>query len=151
VVLSLLGIGGGFVVLYGLLSSQRFEAWTKLFLATTVATTVTGFLFPFHGVQPAHVVGIVSLIALTIAVLARYRFHLAGSWRRGYVITATMALYLNVFVLIVQLFQKVPALRALAPTQTESPFQIVQLTILVIFVALTFRAAIGFEKTRRAA
>src|SRR5438876_10040016 len=110
VVLSLVGIGSGFVVVYGLLASKRFEGWTKRFLITTVATSVTGFLFPVHQFLPSHAVGILSLIVLTLAILARYRYHLAGGWRRTYVITALMALYFNFFVLIVQLFLKVPSL-----------------------------------------
>jgi hypothetical protein len=143
--ISLIGIGSGLVVLYGLLTSRRLDSWTKLFLATTAATSLTGFLFPVHALLPAHIVGIISLVVLTIAILARYRFRLAGGWRRGYVIAAVIALYLNVFVLIVQLFEKVPSLKALAPTQSEPPFQIAQLVILIIFVALGFRAAIKFE------
>jgi hypothetical protein len=141
VAISLVGIGAGLVVLYGLLTSQRFEGWTKLFLTTTAATSLSGFLFPFHTFLPSHAVGIVSLIVLAIAILARYQFGLAGAWRRGYVVAAVIALYLNLFVLVVQLFQKVPALRTLAPTQSEPPFQIVQVTILLIFVVLGFRAS----------
>src|ERR1700738_4414391 len=97
VVLSLVGIGSGIVVLYGLLASKRFDGWTTLFLATTVATSVTGFLFPVNQFLPSHGVGIVSLIVLAIAILARHRFRLAGGWRRTYAITAVIALYLNVF------------------------------------------------------
>ena len=135
VVLSLIGIGSGFVVLFGLLASKQ-SRWTALFLSTTVATSVTGFLFPFHGFLPSYAVGILSLIVLALAILALYRFHLAGSWRTTYVVTAVIALYFNVFVLIAQLFQKVPALRTLAPTQSEPPFQLTQLVVLVLFVVL---------------
>jgi hypothetical protein len=145
VVLSLVGIGAGFVVVYGLLTSRRFDGWTMLFLATTIATSVTGFFFPFKEFLPSHAVGIISLFILAIAVLARYRFGLAGGWRRTYVITAVIALYLNVFVLIVQLFLKVPPLRAIAPTQTEPPFKIAQLAALVVFTVLTIRAALKFR------
>lgn len=145
VILSLIGIGAGFVVLYGLLTSQRFDGWTLLFLSTTIATSVTGFLFPFKEFLPSHAVGILSLIILAIACLARYRFGMAGGWRRTYVITAMIALYLNVFVLIVQLFRKVPALEALAPTQTEPPFKIAQLAALVAFIGLTVFAALKFR------
>src|SRR5258708_29945627 len=98
VVLSLVGIASGFVVVYGLLNSKRFDGWTAVFLATTVATSVTGFMFPFHQFLPSHAVGILSLIVLAIAILARYRFHLLGGWGRTYVITAAIALYFNVFV-----------------------------------------------------
>ncbi len=141
VAISLAGIGAGLVVLYGLLTQKRFDGWTKLFLWTTVATSATGFLFPVHNFMPGHAVGIISLVVLTLAILARYRYH----WRRTYVITGMIALYLNVFVLVVQLFQKVPALKELAPTQSEPPFQIAQLVTLLIFATLTTWAAIKFK------
>jgi hypothetical protein len=145
VVLSLVGIGSGLAVAYGLLTSKRLDGWTTVFLTTTVATSVTGFMFPVHHFLPSHGVGIVSLIVLAIALLARYRFGLAGGWRGTYVITAMIALYLNVFVLIVQLFRRVPALKEIAPTQSEPPFQIAQLTVLVVFAVLAIRAAIKFH------
>src|SRR6202521_1743052 len=122
VVLSLIGIFSGFVVVFGLLAGKRLDGWTALFLVTTVATSVTGFLFPFHKFLPSHATGIISMVALTVAVLARYVRHLDGAGRRTYVISAMIALYLNVFVLIAQAFQKVPALKAAAPTQSEPPF-----------------------------
>jgi hypothetical protein len=136
VVLSLVGIGAGFVVLAGLFASKRLDGWTALFLATTVATSVTGFGFPFEHVLPSHVVGVVSLVVLAAAILARYARHLAGAWRWIYVVGAVVALYLNVFVLIVQLFLKVPALKAMAPTQSEPPFLIAQLVVMVLFLVL---------------
>ena len=115
VALSLIGIFSGLVVLYGLLTANRMNGWTMLFLVTTVATSVTGFGFPFHGFTPAINLGIISLVVLTPTIVARYAFHLAGSWRWIYVVGAVLALYFNVFVLVAQLFQKVPALHALAP------------------------------------
>ena len=145
VVLSLVGIGSGLVVLYGLLTAKPLDGWTKIFLTTTVATSVTGFLLPFHGFTPAIGVGLVSLTILVVAILARYRFRLAGAWRRTYVITSVIALYLNVFVLIVQLFMKVPPLNAIAPTQSEPPFQITQVAVLILFVVLGVRAAMKFR------
>src|SRR5437899_2981129 len=145
VLLSLVGIGSGFVVIFGLLTSKRLDGWTALFLATTVATSVTGFGFPFHRLLPSHIVGIISLVVLAVAILARYRFHLAGAWRPTYVVSAAVALYLNVFVLVAQLFAKVPGLKALAPTQSEPPFLIVQVIVLAAFIALTIRAAIRFR------
>jgi hypothetical protein len=145
VVLSLIGIGSGFVVLYGLLTSKRLDGWTMVFLTTTVATSVTGFLFPVHHFLPSHAVGLLSLIALAIAILARYRFQLAGHWRRTYVITAVIALYFNVFVLIVQLFLKVPSLKEIAPTQSEPPFQMAQLVALILFGLFAVRAAMKFH------
>jgi hypothetical protein len=144
VVLSLVGIAAGFAVVYGLLSS-RVHGWTNLFIWTTVATSVTGFFFPFHKFLPSHGVGILSLIVLAFAILALYRFRLAGGWRRTYAITAVIALYFNVFVLVVQLFLKVPSLNALAPTQSEPPFQIAQGIVLIVFVVLGIRAAMKFR------
>ena len=145
VAISLIGIVSGFVVMVGLIRGRRFNRWTALFLVSTVATSVTGFFFPFHGFTPAIIVGIISLVLLAAAIFARYARSLAGSWRWIYVVTAMTSLYLNVFVLIVQLFQKVPALKALAPTQTEPSFLVTQLTTLVIFIALTILAAIRFR------
>jgi hypothetical protein len=152
VVLSLIGIFAGFFVVLGLLTSKRLDGWTALFLASTVATSVTGFFCPFRGITPADVFGILSLIVLPVAMFARYGRNLAGGWRRTYVVTAMIGLYLNVFVLIAQLFDKVPALKALAPTKSEPRFKVTQLVVLVLFVALTFAAAIRFrdEPTRTA-
>jgi hypothetical protein len=146
VVISLVGILSGSVVLFGLIAGKSFDRWTVLFLVTTVATSVTGFMFPFHKLLPSHVVGVISLVVLAIAIYARYSRHLAGGWRRTYVISSVIALYLNVFVLVVQLFEKVPALNALAPTQSEAPFKITQLVVLAIFVVLGIFAARGFRE-----
>ncbi|MGB0122147.1 MAG: hypothetical protein WA419_20490 [Silvibacterium sp.] len=145
VALSLIGIASGLVVLFGMLSSKRLDGWTRIFLVTTIATSVTGYFFPVHKLLPSHIVGFISLIALTLAWIARYRRQLAGGWRLTYVITAVVALYLNVFVLVVQLFLKVPSLKALAPTQTEPPFKITQLVVLVLFAVLGFIAAKKFR------
>lgn len=145
VVISLAGILTGLVVLIGLISGRRFNGWTAWFLVTTAATTATGFLFPFHGITPAIIVGIISLFLLAVAIFARYFRRFVGSWRTIYVVSAMIALYLNVFVLIVQLFQKVPSLKALAPTQTEPPFLVAQISTLLIFVLLTIAAAIRFR------
>jgi len=145
VIISLIGIISGLVFLYGLLTSRRSEGSTTLFLTTTVATSVTGFLFPVHHFLPAHVIGIISLILLGIAIPARRTFHLEGPWGRIFAGTSVTALYLNVFVLIVQLFRKVPALKALAPTQSEAPFQITQLAILLLFIVLGTMATVRFR------
>lgn len=145
VLLSLVGIGAGFIVVYGLLVSKFFDGWSKLFLITTLATSVTGFFFPFHGFKPSHVFGILSLVLLAFAFAALYRFHLAGGWRRTFAITSVIALYLNVFILIVQLFLRVPLLRALAPTQAEPPFKIAHLTALLLFTFLGVRAGMKFH------
>lgn len=145
VVLSLIGILSGFVVVAGLLTAKRLDGWTALFLSTTVLTSVTGFFFPFHRFLPSHAVSILSLIVLPVAILARYTFRLAGAWRRIYVVTAMVALYFNVFVLVVQLFLKVPALKAMAPTQSEPPFKVAQLGVFVLFLGLTILAIIKFR------
>jgi hypothetical protein len=115
-------------------------------LLTTVATSVTGFFFPFHGVTPGIVVGILSLILLAVAIVGRYRRHLAGGWRKTYVITSVIALYFNVLVLIVQLFEKVPSLHALAPKGSEPPFLVTQVIVMVIFIALGIAAVKGFRE-----
>ena len=145
VLLSLVGIGAGFIVVYGLLTSNRYDRWTATFLATTTATSVTGFFFPVHHFMPSHGVGIVSLILLGFAITARYRRGLAGSWRKIYAVTSVLALHLNFFVLVVQSFMKVPWLKALAPTQTEPPFAITQLIVLLTFITLAVLAAKKFR------
>ena len=145
VVISLIGIASGFVVLGGLLESRRQERTTGLFLATTVATSATGFLFPFERFLPSHAFAVLSLVLLAVAIYARYSAHLAGGWRPAYVVTALTSQYLNVFVLVVQLFQKVPALKALAPTQSEAPFAVTQLALLVAFVGVTTLAVRRFH------
>ena len=145
VIISLIGIGSGFAVLLGMFSSKRLDGLTGLFLLTTVLTSVTGFGFPFEHLLPSHKVGIISLVMLAIAILARYSFHMVGKWRWIYVVTAVLALYLNVFVLVVQSFRRVPALHAMAPTQSEPPFAIAQGIVLVIFIVLTIFAAKRFH------
>jgi hypothetical protein len=145
VAVSLVGIGSGLVVLFGLLRNLRFPGWTALFLATTVLTSVTGFGFPVAHFLPSHGVGILSLIALVGAIVALYQFHLKGGWRRTFVICSMVALYFNCFVLVVQSFEKMPALKTLAPTQTEPPFAIVQLVVLALFVGAGIQAAKRFR------
>jgi len=145
VVISLIGIVSGLVVTFGLLRSERREGWTVIFLATTVATSVTGFLFPFHKLLPSHILGVISLLLLVFAIAGRYKFNLAGAWRRIYSVTAVLSLWLNVFVLIAQLFMKVPALHPLAPTGSEPPFLIAQTAVMVIFFLLAILAAKNFR------
>ena len=145
VLISLVGIGSGLIVMFGFLTGRQLNRMTVIFLVTTELTSVTGFGFPFDHLLPSHIVGIISLVVLAVAIPARYVFHLAGAWRWIYVVTAAVALYLNIFVLIVQLFEKVPALKALAPTQKEPPFLVVQLVVMAIFVVLTIVAAKRFH------
>jgi hypothetical protein len=146
VVLSLIGIFAGLVVLAGMFRSRRLSGWTALFLATTVLTSVTGFFFPFERLLPSHVVGIISLVVLAVALWALYVRHLAGAARWIYVSTAVLALYLNVFVAVVQAFLKIPFLKALAPTQAEPPFVIAQGAVLVLFVVLGILAVRSFHR-----
>jgi hypothetical protein len=141
VVLSLVGIASGFIVVYGLLTGKRLDIWNAIFLVFTVLTSLTGFLFPFHHLLPSHVVGILSLVVLAVAIVARYPQHMRGAWGRVYAVSAMLALYLNVFVLVVQAFLKVPALKAAAPTQQEPPFLIAQSAVIALFVVLTIVAA----------
>jgi len=144
VIISLLGIASGFVVMADMIDAAPIDGWTPFFLATTIATSVTGFLFPFERLLPSHVFGIVSLVVLGLATYGLYGAHLVGSWSWIYVATAVFAQYLNFFVLIVQLFQKVPALRAHAPTQTETPFKVAQAVALVAFIAAGVVAGMRF-------
>ena len=148
VLLSLVGIATGFVVVFGLITAKRLDRWTALFFATTVATSLTGFLFPFHKFLPSHVIGIISLITLVIALVARYIRHLTGAWRWIYAVNVVISLYLNVFVLIAQLFQKIPALKAVAPTQSEPPFLITQLVVMALFIVLGIVAVKRFHVER---
>jgi hypothetical protein len=145
VVISLVGIATGFVVVYGLLNANGLSTWTAIFLATTVLTSVTGFFFPFEKLLPSHIVGVISLVVLAPTLLALYAFHLAGPWRRVYVVGAVVALYLNTFVGVVQAFLKIRPIASLAPTQSEPPFLIAQLLILAIFVGLGVLAVRSFR------
>ncbi len=145
VTLSLIGIATGFIVLFGLLKDKLLSPWNGLFLLTTVLTSVTGFGFPNTKVTPGIVLGVLSLIALAIALFALYGRRLSGGWRRTYAIAAMIAQYFNVFVLIAQLFEHVPALHALAPTGTEAPFKIAQLLLLILFIVLITGAAKKFR------
>jgi hypothetical protein len=145
VIISLVGIGSGLIVIFGMLSSKKLNGLTALFLLMTVLTSVTGFMFPFTQVTPGIKVGVISLVILLIAILARYSFHMAGKWRWIYVVTAIIAEYLNVFVLVVQSFEKVPTLHAMAPTGAEPPFLIAQLVVMAIFIALTIFAVKKFH------
>jgi hypothetical protein len=145
VIISLIGIGSGLIVLFGMLNGKLLSPWNGLFLLTTILTSVTGFFFPYTKLTPGIILGILSLIALAIALYALYAGHLSGGWRRTYAITALVALYFNVFVLVAQLFEKVPAIHALAPTQTEPPFKIAQLLLLILTIVLITLAAKKFR------
>lgn len=143
--ISLIAIGSGLIVLFGMFNARRLDRLTALFLLTTVLTSVTGYGFPFVHVTPGDIVGAISLVLLAFAILARYPMHMAGKWRAIYVITAVVALYLNCFVLVVQSFLKVPALHALAPKGNEPAFLVAQLVLMALFIVLGIRAAKGFH------
>jgi hypothetical protein len=145
VVISLLGIVAGFVVIFGMFTGDPMDGWTAFFLATTVATSVTGFMFPLRKLLPSHIVGIVSLAVLGLAIYARYGARSAGSFAWIYVVSAVLAQYLNFFVLVVQSFQKVPALKNLAPTQTETPFKIAQGVALLAFIGIAVKAVLALN------
>ena len=143
VLLSLIGIFSGLVVLFGLCTANPMNGWTLLFLATTLATSVTGFFFPIHGFTPGLGVGTLSIFILAVTIVARYGFHLAGAWRWLYVVGAVAALYFNSFVLVVQAFLKIPLLHALAPTGSGPIFALAQ------GVALAFYLVTGYVAVKR--
>jgi len=145
VAISLIGIITGFIAVFGMIAGKRLNGLTAIFLVTTALTSITGFLFPFHGVTPGIILGILSLLVLVVAIPARYVKHLEGAWRKTYAITATIALYFNVFVLIAQLFAKVPALHAIAPKGNEPPFLVSELVVMALFIVLAVAAAIKFH------
>ncbi len=145
VVLSLIGIVAGLVVAGGLVAGKRLDGWTGVFLLTTVLTNVTGFGFPFVTFLPSHAVAILSLVVLLFVIVARYWKDLVGAWHGVYVVGSVLALYLNVFVLINQLFLRLPALLASAPTQKEPPFVVTQLVVLALFIWLGRAALKGFR------
>jgi hypothetical protein len=147
VLLSLIGIASGLVVLSGLLTANPMKSWTLLFLVTTLATTLTGFLFPFGGFTPALGVGVLSTLILLVTLAARYRFQMVGACCWIYVVGALLAQYLNSFVLVVQSFLKIPALHALAPAGTEPPFAAAQGVVLLFYVVTGFLAVRRFHPT----
>lgn len=145
VLVSLIGIFAGLVVVGGLIAGRRLDSWISMFLVTTLLTNITGFFFPFVQLLPSHILGGISLLVIPLALFAYYAKHLAGGWRRTFVIASVVALYFNVFVLIVQLFSKFPLLIATAPTQKEPPFAITHLIVLALFIWLGRAAVKGFR------
>lgn len=138
VIISLVGIVSGLVVVWGMLGNRKPAGWTAIFLVTTVLTSVTGFPIPPFGIDPPRIIGILSLVLLAAAILGYYVFHLRGAWRWIYVVTAVIALYLNVFVFVIQAFQKLSFLQPLAPTQSEPPFVAAQVLVVALFAVLGF-------------
>jgi hypothetical protein len=157
VIISVIAIVSGILAALGMLSARLMPGMTTLFLILTVATSVTGFMFPtpvdaprvIGSLDPPKVIGVISLIFLALAILALYSYKLAGSWRGIYVISAIIALYFNGFVLVVQSFQKIAFFHALAPTQKEPPFAVAQAILLVLFVGLGIAAFRKFRPLSR--
>lgn len=147
VIISLIAIISGIVVMFGFLGSKRMPEMTGIFLLFTILTSATGFLFPFEKLLPSHMIGILSLVLLAIACIALYGMKLSGPWRWIYVVTAMISLYLNVFVLVIQAFLKVPPLHALAPSvpPSEPPFAVIQGIVLVFFVVVIIGAVRRFR------
>lgn len=145
VLISLIGIASGLVVLVGMWSAKRLPGWTAFFLSTTVLTSATGFLFHSKAFGPPHILGVISLVVLAITIAALYKYRLVGAARWVYVVGAVLALYLNAFVGVVQAFQKISFLKALAPTGSEPPFAIAQLIVLALFIAAGYRALKNFR------
>lgn len=148
ILISLIGIASGFGMLAGLLFDRLFSRWTTVFLITTLLTSVTGFFFPFKGITPAIVVGIISVVLLIAACFALYVRRLENRWRSVFVATSVTSLYFNCFVIVAQLFQKTPALIQLAPTQTEPPFAVTQKFVLIAFVILGVSALRRFRNSK---
>jgi hypothetical protein len=149
VAISLIAIASGVGVVYGFFNASRMPRTTQLFLITTFLTSLTGFIFfKRDQILPSHITGVIALIVLVPTCIALYMKKLAGAWRRIYVIGAVISLYLNVFVLVVQLFLKVPALHVLAPNapaNPEPPFKIAQGVVLVLFIVAGFLAVKRFR------
>jgi hypothetical protein len=145
VIISLIAIASGLIVVFGMLGSNRMKGLTALFLLSTILTSVTGFMFPFNGFLPSHAFGILSLLLLVAVLPALYKFQLAGNWRWIYVVGAVILLYLNVFVLVFQVFLKISFFNALAPTQAEPPFAIAQGLALLVFIVLGVLAVKKFH------
>jgi len=143
--ISLIALAAGFVMTAGLIRGRDLPGWTALFMITAVATSLTGFGFPFTGVLPSHVVGVVALALLAAAVLARYRYQLAGRWRWIYAVTAVSSVYLLAFVGVAQSFQKVPFLKGSGPTPSQMGFAIVEVVVLAAFAGLAVAAVRTFR------
>jgi hypothetical protein len=147
VIISIAAILAGLVMVAAMIASvTRDGGLVAFFLLTTILTSVTGFFFHSKAIGPPHIVGVISLVILAIALVALYGRKLEGIWRGTFIITSIMALYLNCFVLVVQAFQKIPSLNALAPKGTEPPFVAAQGATLVLFLVLGFLAFRRYRK-----
>lgn len=144
VMLSLVGIVAGLFVVGGFTAGRRLDGWIGIFLVTTLLTNITGFLFPFTRLLPSHILGGLSLVIIPVSMFALYGKHLKGSWKKIFVLTAVTALYFNVFVLIAQMFTKIPSFIVLSPTQQSPIFGASQLVLLVMFILIGRSAKRGF-------
>jgi hypothetical protein len=149
--LSLIQFVSGFVVVFALMGSRDGGTWMPVYLASGIATSVTGFMFPVSGFLPSHAFGILSLALFAVILLARYKFHLAGAWRGIFVASLVLTVYLDAFVAIVQAFLKIPSLHALAPNGSEPPFAIAQAILLVLFIALGVIASRSYHPAAKPA
>ena len=147
VIISLLAIASGLVVLIAMAGGRHLAAVTGFFLLTTILTSVTGFFFHSKAIGPPHIFGVISMVALAASLVALYGRKLVGAWRPAYVVTAVLSLYLNCVVLVVQSFQKIPALNALAPKGSEPPFLAAQGLTLVLIGYLAFLAMRRYRPT----
>ncbi|WP_426616143.1 hypothetical protein [Bradyrhizobium sp. McL0616] len=151
VLISLIGIVAGLTAAIGWLKSGPSRGSTAVFLAATILTSVTGFFFPVPKLLPSHIVGLISLAMLALATFALYGRHLLGLWRPIFTVTAILSLYLNVFVLVIQAFLKIPLLKSWAPTQTEPAFVVVQGVVLLVFGGLAILTTVRFRPAHFAA
>jgi hypothetical protein len=143
--LSLIQLVSGIVVVFALTKSHDGGSWMPVYLVSGIATSVTGFMFPFNGFLPSHAFGVLSLILFALVLLARYRFHLAGAWRWIFTASLVFSLYLDAFVAVVQAFQKVPPLHVFAPTGTETPFAVAQGILLILFIWFGYSASRSYR------
>lgn len=149
VLISVIGIVAGLVAVGGFIAGVRLGGWIALFLLTTVLTSASGYGFAFTTLLPSHIVGAISLVVLAIALIAFYGKRLAGGWRATFVITSVVALYLNTFVLMAQLLQKVPAIATIAPGPNAPAFAATQGFVLVLFIVIGWLGVRGFRLERR--
>jgi hypothetical protein len=147
VALSLVAIGTGLIVAFGMLTARRLPVATAVFLSSTALTCLTGFLFPYHGMTPGIEIGLLSMVILLLAVVARYRRGMAGAWRHTYIVSTMIALYLNVLILVIQIFAHLTPLTARTPKQFGILFKLTELAVLVAFVVATHFALKRFHGT----
>jgi hypothetical protein len=147
VIVSLIAIAAGIVLAHGLITRKRYDRWTLIFMVTTAVTVLTGFVFPYNGFTPGIGVGIICVLIFIPTALARYRFAMAGIWRPIFVVGALALFYFNCLVFVVQSFQKIPPLNALAPTGGEPIIGAVQAVVFIAFLIVGFFSIRRFRPT----